>query len=225
MREKGTYSLEKSASTTKFYRGKPVLIVKDIMQQMGISKGAVRNALLSRCARDEDYVVVDGDDLADFKAQNGMVGVGVHWLYLIYVSGVEKLLKYFKGRGLVPVAQEWEQPAVKPAEKLTKTLRGDEGYRIEYSLEVLHKLISISKERELDITLKPFEAHYSVLYRNTVGIQETLPIHGVIYELAFELVHSILHKNQHGAGNQAFNQRAHQTAISFIQTLDVLSTP
>lgn len=207
--------------TTKLYKGVPVVTVKDVVNQIGLSRGVIRTAL-KHGILNKDYWLLKGAELFRFKTIYPEFKTAKS-LYVIAESGVKKLCKFLEVQSFPLIPKERAVPAVNPAEKLTKVSK-EEDYGIKYPLEVLHKLMNISKERGLDLTLRPFKACYSVLYRDTVGIQETLPIHQIIYEIAFELAHSILHKGRHVVGNQDCNKRAHQTAVSFIKTLDVLST-
>lgn len=207
--------------TIKLYKGVPVVTVKDVVNQIGLSRGVIRTAL-KHGILNKDYWLLKGAELFRFKTIYPEFKTAKS-LYVIAESGVKKLCKFLEVQSFPLIPKEQAVPAVNPAEKLTKVSK-EEDYRIKYPLEVLHKLMNISKERGLDLTLRPFKACYSVLYRDTVGIQETLPIHQIIYEIAFELAHSILHKGRHVVGNQDCNKRAHQTAVSFIKTLDVLST-
>lgn len=207
--------------TIKLYKGVPVVTVKDVVNQIGLSRGVIRTAL-KHGILNKDYWLLKGAELFRFKTIYPEFKTAKS-LYVIAESGVKKLCKFLEVQSFPLIPKERAVPAVNPAEKLTKVSK-EEDYGIKYPLEVLHKLMNISKERGLDLTLRPFKACYSVLYRDTVGIQETLPIHQIIYEIAFELAHSILHKGRHVVGNQDCNKRAHQTAVSFIKTLDVLST-
>ena len=207
--------------TTKLYKGVPVVTVKDVVNQIGLSRGVIRTAL-KHGILNKDYWLLKGAELFRFKTIYPEFKTAKS-LYVIAESGVKKLCKFLEVQSFPLIPKERAVPAVNPAEKLTKVSK-EEDYGIKYPLEVLHKLMNISKERGLDLTLRPFKACYSVLYRDTVGIQETLPIHQIIYEIAFELAHSLLHKGRHVVGNQDCNKRAHQTAVSFIKTLDVLST-
>lgn len=226
LREKGSYSLKPQENqsctpTIKLYKGVPVVTVKDVVNQIGLSRGVIRTAL-KHGILNKDYWLLKGAELFRFKTIYPEFKTAKS-LYVIAESGVKKLCKFLEVQSFPLIPKEQAVPAVNPAEKLTKVSK-EEDYGIKYPLEVLHKLMNISKERRLDLTLRPFKACYSVLYRDTVGIQETLPIHQIIYEIAFELAHSILHKGRHVVGNQDCNKRAHQTAVSFIKTLDVLST-
>ena len=207
--------------TQKLYKGVPVVTVKDVVNQIGLSRCVIRTAL-KHGILNKDYWLLKGAELFRFKTIYPEFKTAKS-LYVIAESGVKKLCKFLEVQSFPLIPKEQAVPAVNPAEKLTKVSK-EEDYGIKYPLEVLHKLMNISKERGLDLTLRPFKAYYSVLYRDTVGIQETLPIHQIIYEIAFELAHSILHKGRHVVGNQDCNKRAHQTAVSFIKTLDVLST-
>ena len=207
--------------TIKLYKGVPVVTVKDVVNQIGLSRGVIRTAL-KHGILNKDYWLLKGAELFRFKTIYPEFKTAKS-LYIIAESGVKKLCKFLEVQSFPLIPKERAVPAVNPAEKLTKVSK-EEDYGIKYPLEVLHKLMNISKERGLDLTLRPFKACYSVLYRDTVGIQETLPIHQIIYEITFELAHSILHKGRHVVGNQDCNKRAHQTAVSFIKTLDVLST-
>ena len=228
LREKGSYSLKPQENqsctpTQKLYKGQPVAIIQDISRITGFSKGAIRHVINKNCSV-FDYKVLKGTELLHFKSEN-YLQKRLHSLIIIFESGVKKLAKIyrFQPTDLFDSPKLPTVPIKEQLEKLTKASKGED-YEIKHPLEVLHKLMNISKERGLDLTLRPFKAFYSILASKTIGLREDLPIHQIIYEIAFELAHSILHKGQYVVGNHECNQKAHQIAVSFIKTLDVLST-
>ncbi|MGM9571231.1 MAG: ORF6N domain-containing protein [bacterium] len=76
--------------TTKKYLGEDVATVKDVAYTLKRSEHNIRY-LLTKCKRNEDYIVLNGDQLAHFKEQNPSDFMFSSWLLVIFKSGFRKI--------------------------------------------------------------------------------------------------------------------------------------
>lgn len=119
IRKTGSYSIQQELfiPTTKKYLGEDVATVKDVAYTLKRSEHNIRY-LLTKCKRNEDYIVLNGDQLAHFKEQNPSDFLFSSWLLVIFKSGFRKICdmlgESFTKYDLFPVNRSFARPKDNP---------------------------------------------------------------------------------------------------------------
>lgn len=119
IRKTGSYSVQQELfiPTTKKYLGEDVATVKDVAYTLKRSEHNIRY-LLTKCKRNEDYIVLNGDQLAHFKEQNPSDFLFSSWLLVIFKSGFRKICdmlgESFTKYDLFPVNRSFARPKDNP---------------------------------------------------------------------------------------------------------------
>ena len=123
LREKGSYSLKPQENQSypshqKFYKGIPVVLVKDVVNRTGLSRSTVR-AALQKCILNKDYWLLKGVELAHFRQIYSEYNTVKH-LFVIAESGVKKLSKILGFK-----FGEWFATSIYEYEIVPKTFEGE----------------------------------------------------------------------------------------------------
>lgn len=95
----GSYSVEQPTPTKpygyfdKYYKGTPVLTIADITHFTEIRKGSIQYILTEQCTKGIDWLVLESEELAEFKKANPKVNKDISHLLVVFKSGFDKLAK------------------------------------------------------------------------------------------------------------------------------------
>ena len=81
--------------TIKLYKGVPIVTLEELSEVTGLSKGALRHAVIQNCSKPNDYEILRKLNLVHFRKENGIPN-RINALIVVFESGVKKLAKIYE---------------------------------------------------------------------------------------------------------------------------------
>jgi len=120
-------------------------------------------------------------------------------------------------------------PVKTTVEKIPEGLPAKKNYTIpemHHPVMIFHTLLDLAEKKGIEVLTMDFESRCrSMLYKDRIGIKETMLFKEIVYELAYELSHAMIHYN---AGDiiksplqKEYNEQAERAAGMIIELLNV----
>lgn len=185
------------------------------------------------------YIPIEGDELKQLRSSHQIDGEfkGVPKAYLWTEKGALLHAKslntdkawevydylvdfYFRAKEEVLLPDSHRTEVVPIAQTYSPLPEGT----ISNPIGTLEVLLSFARENKLTVKSKSFQAYYSRLKGNRIGVAMNLTVERVCYEVAYELAHAMLHSDAGDIVNsrhqEEYNLRAHNAALMLLNLIE-----